>query len=216
MITPREAFGKTKDKRQKFTPSGVPSLSRHEVEGIKEDEAVTVVVILFICWFFVTGCGEKIKPSVLNVGMSAESPSQESWNTSVTFSDSGRVKAILHAGYIAQYRTRQVTEMSGGVKVDFFDPQERHTSVLTSDSAVVNDQTHDLEALRNVTVVSDSGTTLRTEELIWTNATRKIHTPKFVHITSASEDLQGTGLESDQSLKNYSIFKVSGESRSQK
>jgi len=164
----------------------------------------------------IAGCEEKIKPSVLQDGTTAEMPTQESWNTTVTFSDSGKVKAILHAGHVSQYTSRQMTYLDGNIRVDFFDPDERHTSVLTSRRAIVNDKNHDLEAMENVVVRSDSGTILQTEQLLWTNATRIIHTKQFVSISSPTEDLQGSGMESDQSLKNYKIFNVSGESRKQK
>jgi LPS export ABC transporter protein LptC len=174
------------------------------------------IIPLVSLFIFITGCGEKIKPSVLQTGMTNEMPTQESWKTTVTFSDSGRIKAILHAGHVSQYKSRMLTYLDGDVRVDFFDTEEHHTSVLTSRKAIVNDMNHDLEALENVVVVSDSGTTLQTEQLQWTNATRIIHTKKFVSISSPTEDLQGTGLESDQSLKNYKIFNVSGESRKQK
>ncbi|MGD0338440.1 MAG: LPS export ABC transporter periplasmic protein LptC [Bacteroidota bacterium] len=162
------------------------------------------------------GCEEKIKPSVLQTGIQGEMPTQESWNTTVTFSDSGKIKAVLHAGHIAKYASQRMTFIDGNVRVDFYDNNENHTSVLTSRKANVNDLNHDLEAIDNVVVVSDSGTILRTEQLQWTNATRIIHTKSFVSISSATEDLQGTGLESDQSLKNYKIFNVSGESKKQK
>lgn len=174
-----------------------------------------ILIIAVVALVLTAGCDEKIKPSVLHIGTPGEMPDQESWNTAVTFSDSGKIKAVLHADHIAQYRSRQMTYLDGNVKVDFYDPNQRHTSVLTSDKAVVNDLNHDLEALDNVVVVSDSGTTLRTEQLEWANSSRLIHTKKFVSITSTTEDLQGVGLESDQSLKNYKIFNVSGESRKQ-
>jgi LPS export ABC transporter protein LptC len=175
-----------------------------------------ILLLISFALVFSTGCEEKIKPSVLQTGATNEMPTQESWNTVVTFSDSGRVKAILHAGHIAQYRSQQMTYLDGNVRVDFFDTGEHHTSILTSQKAVVNDSNHDLEALENVVVVSDSGTTLRTEQLQWTNTTRMIQTKKFVSISSPTEELQGTGLESDQSLKNYKVFNVSGESRKHK
>jgi LPS export ABC transporter protein LptC len=163
-----------------------------------------------------TACEEKIRPSVVRIPVMDEIPTQESWNTVITFSESGRVKAILKAGHIAQYQRQQRTIMDGGVRVDFYDVQEQHSSVLTSNKAVVNDQNHDLEARENVVVVSDSGTTLRTEVLLWSNETRKIHTQEFVSVASPDETLQGEGLESDQGLKNYKIFHVTGQTRGSK
>jgi len=52
---------------------------------------------------------------------------------------------------------------------------------------------------------------LRTERLFWTNATRKVHTDAFVDIVSATEHIMGQGMQSDQGLKNYEIFKVTGQ-----
>ena len=42
------------------------------------------------------------------------------------------------------------------------------------------------------------------------SARKKLTTTEKVHIVSPSEIIDGTGMESDQYLKNYKIFKVSG------
>jgi hypothetical protein len=82
--------------------------------------------------------------------------------------------------------------------------------VLTAKRGIVHDVTHDFEAHENVVVVSDSGTTLHTEDLFWTNATQRVHSPVFVDILSPTEHLQGQGFESDQALKHYIVFKPTG------
>jgi LPS export ABC transporter protein LptC len=63
-------------------------------------------------------------------------------------------------------------------------------------------------AIDNVVAENDSGTVLKTNELMWRNSDQKIITDKFVTITSPKEVIQGYGLESDQQLKNYKIFNV--------
>ena len=163
--------------------------------------------------FLVVGCAEKIKPSVANTGVGQDVPTQESWNSAITFTDSGKVTAIVHAGHIAVYANSKYTLLDSGIHIDFFNHREQHTSVLTADRGKVNDATHDLEAYGNVVVVSDSGTTLRSLELYWSDARQLIHTPAFVEITSPTEQIRGHGLESDQSLKNYRIFRVTGEAK---
>jgi LPS export ABC transporter protein LptC len=82
---------------------------------------------------------------------------------------------------------------------------------MTARRGIVNDATRDLEAYENVVVISDSGTVLRTESLFWNNLTRKVHTDAFVDITSPTEHIMGHGMESDQGLKNYRIFRVTGQ-----
>jgi LPS export ABC transporter protein LptC len=168
--------------------------------------AVFVIVLL-------TGCEEKIKPSIASTGIGHDVPSQESWNSLITFTDSGKVTAIVHAGHIAVYENSRTTILDDGIRVDFFNELEQHTSTLTAQTGKVNDVTHDLEAYGSVVVVSDSGTTLKTEELFWNNARQLIHTSAFVEIISPTEHIRGHGLESDQSLKNYRIFRVTGQAK---
>jgi len=157
------------------------------------------------------GCGEKLKPAVTPISQE-ELPGQESWRSTVTLSDSARVRAILWAGHIAVYAGQRVTQLGDSIHVDFFDQNQRHTSTLTARRGVINDLTQDFEAHENVVVVSEDHTVLRTERLFWTNATRKIHTDAFVDIAGPKERIRGHGMESDQDLKHYTIFRVTGQS----
>jgi LPS export ABC transporter protein LptC len=167
----------------------------------------------FLCLLalLLTSCEEKIQPSVASAGQGKNIPSQESWNAKIVFSDSGKISAILHAGHIAMYDDRRYTELDSNITVDFYDENAKHTSVLTARRGRVNDVTHNFEAYEHVVVVSDSGGTLRTEELFWDNGRALIHTDKFVDITSPTEHIQGVGLESDQNLRHYTIKHVTGQ-----
>ena len=162
--------------------------------------------ILLVC----TGCAEKIKPSVLGGMPSTSIPSQESWGSTVEFSDSGVTKAILKAGHIFAFDNSRQTFLDQGVHVDFFDSYGRHSSVLTSERGNVDEATNNLEATGNVVVRSDSGVVVVTDKLFWDNARQKIYSDAFVKITSPTEKLQGQGFESDQNLKNYRIYKATG------
>jgi len=161
------------------------------------------------------GCEEKIKPSVLPSVDSRTLPQQESWNSRIVISDSGRTRAVIDAGYIRVYESSKQTEMSQGVVVHFFDPDGHQTSVLTSDEGTVDEGTNNLAAYKHVLVVSENARRLSTEKLYWDNAKQLIHTPEFVRIVSPKEKVQGHGLESDQSLRNYRIFRATGESQEQ-
>ncbi len=158
---------------------------------------------------FLSGCEEKVKPSVVPLP-NTEIPSQESWNSTITFSDSARIKAVLWSGHIARFTTQRYTLLSDSIRVDFYDQDERHSSLLTAKRGRVNDATQDFAAYGNVVVVSDSGTTLKTDSLFWNNSNRVITTQAFVDIVSPTEHIMGQGMESDQGLKNYKIFQVTG------
>jgi len=63
------------------------------------------------------GCEDKIKPSVLSSVPSKDLPQQESWNSQIVLADSGRVKAIIDAGYLRVFETNERTLLSDGVTV---------------------------------------------------------------------------------------------------
>lgn len=158
-----------------------------------------------------TACEEKMKTTVKDIA-GDELPDQESWNSTTTFSDSGRVRAILQSGHIRMYEGRQETLIDSGLVVDFYGRNGEHTSTLTADSGRVNDETKDLEAFHNVVFRSDSGTVVETEYIFWENFKKKVRGDRFVTITSPTERLQGYGFEADQDLRNYTVFgTVSGE-----
>jgi LPS export ABC transporter protein LptC len=171
---------------------------------------LSLLLALFAILSF--SCEERIKPPI-TWSIDGNIPAQESWDAKIVFTDSGRVGGILHAGHIVMYPDRNLTMLDSNISVDFYDDQQHHTSTLTARRGRVDDVTHDFEAHDHVLVVSDSGTTLMTEDLYWTNATRKIHTQAFVDISSPKEHLQGHGFESDQDLKHYTIFEVAGQAK---
>jgi len=168
--------------------------------------ALTAALALAGC----QGAEERARPQVLAVQPGADAPDQESWNATITFTDSGKITGILRAGYIAKYSRQWYTLLDSNITVDFFNERSEHTSVLTARSGKVNDITNDFEARGNVVVRSDSGTVLTTEELFWSNKRGRVFTDAYVEIRSPTEEIRGTGFESDQSLTHYSIARVGG------
>jgi LPS export ABC transporter protein LptC len=159
------------------------------------------------------GCEDKIQPSIISTIDSRTLPQQESWNSTIVVSDSGRVSAIINAGYIRVSELSQQTQMSKGVKVHFYNREGKQTSLLTSEEGSVDESTNNLEARKNVIVVSSDSSRMTTEQLFWDNQRQLIHTPEYVQITTAKEKMQGHGFESDQSLKHYRVFRVTGQTQ---
>ena len=138
-------------------------------------------------------------------------PDQESWNSTIILSDSGKTYAIIQSAHIAKYPGTKEISMDGGVKVDFFEKHTaKHTSVLTSDSAIIDEKTSDLKALGNVSVLSDSGITLRTEELEWKNKDRKIISDAEVTVITNYEIDYGTGFIANEDLTEWEITSAHG------
>jgi LPS export ABC transporter protein LptC len=160
---------------------------------------------------FISSCEEKLKPNIVTDTRTSEIPTQESWNSAITISDSGRVTAVVKTGHVSFFNNKAEYILEEGVKVDFFNKHGEHSSVLTSERATIDDRTKNMEASGNVKVVSDSGTVVKTEKMKWLNNLRKITGDQFVTITSPKETIQGYGFESDQNLKDYTIKRVSGQ-----
>lgn len=164
---------------------------------------------LLILLTFLIGCDdEKVKPSINTALKVEELPAQESWNSKVFFTDSGKTKAILYAGHLRMFAGARETLLDSSVKVEFFNDLEKVATTLTSKRGKVDDISRNLYAIDSVVAVNDSGVTLITQELMWRNDDRKIVSEKFVTILTSIEKIEGYGFESDQSLDNYVIYNV--------
>ena len=99
----------------------------------------------------------------------------------------------------------------GDVISRFFDDEGGHISTLYSDSAIVENVSNNLRAFGNVTVVSDSGYTLKSREIIWNNQYKLITSEDSILLTDESgNNIRGVGFQSDMDLTNYKIFKFIG------
>lgn len=169
---------------------------------------------LFLLLVLFAGCEDKLKPTVVPV--TGKLPSQESWNSTVVFSDSGETRGVLKAGHLLVFNDENKTYLGDSIRVDFYNDEGQHTSYLTADSGIVDNNTNNLEAIGNVYVHSDSGTSLWTQKLFWNDHTQKVTSNDYVKIVSKKETIEGVGFESDRDLTNYRIFNVSGEAKTAK
>jgi LPS export ABC transporter protein LptC len=153
-------------------------------------------------------CSEqKIKPLVTTSLTSGRTASQESWNSDITFTENGKLNAVLFSDHLMMYEEERETLLEG-MKIDFYNEEGIKSSKLTSKRGRVDNATNNMFAIDSVVAVNDSGVTLKTDELMWRNSDQKIVTDRFVTIFSPDEEIRGYGFESDQNLKNYKIFNI--------
>ena len=165
-------------------------------------------LITFIILVSILSCTEeKIQPLIERSIAEGEIPTNESWNSKIMFTDDGRIKAILFSDHLKMFEIQRATLLEG-VKINFYNNEQKNTSWLTSLRGRVNDITKDMYAIDSVVAQNDSGTVLKTSQLMWRNSDQKIVTDRFVTITSPKQVIQGYGLESDQHLEKYKIFDV--------
>jgi len=163
-----------------------------------------VILIVFIS----LSCSEeKIQPQVEHSVTIGEIPSNESWNSKTTFTEDGKIRAVLYSNHLKMFEKQKATLLDG-VRIDFYNKDQKKKSFLTSLRGKVDDETKNMFAFDSVVAKNDSGTVLRTNELMWRNKDQKITSDKFVRITSPKEIIEGYGFESDQHLDNYVIYNV--------
>lgn len=160
-----------------------------------------VALLLVAC-----DAGEKVQPA--NIAGSLDHPAQITYNTTMTFSTAGVLKAVLHARRVRTYDDRRLTELDSGVRVEFYDRLGKHSTTLTSQRASVNLATNDMTAYTNVHIVSDSGTVVDTDSLQWLNRDQRLHSDAHVRIAEKNGRITtGIGFDGDQNLSHYQILR---------
>ena len=123
-----------------------------------------------------------------------------------------RIHAEVTAGHFAEYKKNDIItrHLDEGLTVTFFNSSGNPSSTLTADKGTVYDN-NDMEAFDNVVITSEDSTIVRTSYIKRFEKGKKLWSDKYVTVNKQSETIRGYGFESDESLKNYTIFKASGE-----
>jgi LPS export ABC transporter protein LptC len=168
--------------------------------------------LLFVLLFITFGCIGNEKETALP-NSTEEYPDQESWDATILITKEANTIGYLKAGKIEKYSKKNVTLLKENIKIDFYNNQGEHTSVLTSEGGKVFDLNQDMLAYGNVIVVSDSGMTLYTDTLKWDNNKQKIISEVPIMITTEDGDtLYGDSFISDPNLRNREVINPRGKS----
>lgn len=139
-------------------------------------------------------------------------PIETGKDVTINYTDSGFTKARVKAPLLERYATddKNYTEMRNGISVDFLNKTGSVESFLKARYAIRYDREKRMIARNDVVVLNIDGDTLRTEELTWEESTQRVHSDKFVRITTKTEIIMGDGFESDITFKNPKIYKIRG------
>ncbi len=84
--------------------------------------------------------------------------------------------------------------------------QGKVISTLTAKRGVIQTDTNDMRAEKNVVMVSHEGVCLYTERLNWDHTKDKIYTDLPVRVVREGNVLTGVGLETDSELKHIEVL----------
>lgn len=179
-----------------------------------------LVVSLVLCLILVTACEQRDRSGEEGVppdSLLGRGPSQVTQDARFVMNEAGRRRAIIRAEEMQQYQTDDSTYSvwrthGDSARVHSYVFEEGDSSAtITADSVVFFNQEGRFEAYGDVVVVTQENRRLESEHLTWLQADRKIRTPRFVHITTPSEDVRGNGLVAEEDLATYQIGEFTAE-----
>lgn len=169
-----------------------------------------LLLILYL-FFFLLSCDDSTKSG----GIIAKSQAQieKAKDVEILYSDSAVVRVKITSPDLWSYLERENPhdEFPNGVRLDFFDPQQVPSSVLTAKRA---SRYH----LKNQVILQDSCVwqsisnqeTLEAFELIWDENLEKVYSNKLVIISTATERIWGYGFETNRDFTRWKINKPQG------
>lgn len=173
---------------------------------------VKYIILICLTFFVLCACENDIEKVKIITGKKAI-PAENGKDVEILYSDSAKIKARLLARELNRFSEKQpYIEMPKGIKLYFYDSNQKVNSTLTSQYAKVLQYPDNniMEAKRKVVVVNEKNETLRTEHLVWNQKEETIISDAFVTITTKDEIIMGEGLESNQSFTKYKIKKMKG------
>lgn len=168
---------------------------------------ILLVTVITAVMLLSLGCGseKKIKPN-LPVGNKIEDiPNYVIEGFRLMSTDKGKKEWEIEG------KNAQVFELKKKIYVQNFImktfEKNGSYSTTTGKRAVINTDTNFMEVNDSVKYTASNGMVLKTEQLFWDNALKKIYTEEKVVIIKGESVLKGIGFESDASMQNMIIKK---------
>ncbi len=172
----------------------------------------SILAVIIALQVLFTGCENDLKDLQKISATEVNKPVQAFTNVDVVYSDSARVKAHMTAPVMLDYSAskdgkqnpKPYTEMPKGVKVIFYNDSLQQTCTITSDYAIRRVAEKVIELRKNVVGTNVKGETFNSEELIWDENTKQIHSDKPVHVKMTDGSLlDGLNFTSDEALNHW-------------
>jgi LPS export ABC transporter protein LptC len=176
--------------------------------------AQMLIISSLIAFSLTTSCANKnVEAEPLTVKDSLGIPAEEADSISLNYSENAERRVLLKAPLMQRFPTKNndnVIFMKKGLEIYFYDESGQLKTTIKSEWAKRYEKTKHTELHGNVVVTNDKGESMKTEEIFWEEAARKINTTKFVTITTPSEILTGEGLEAADDFSKYEIKNPKG------
>lgn len=163
-------------------------------------KGIAVVTVVFIALLY--SCESNFK-DVQRINSVAFSPSGETENINLKYTDSGKVKAVLVSPLMYDYSNLEYgfNEFPKGVYVTLFDDSGKK-SYIESDYAITYEKTYIIDLQGNVKITTDDGNRLETEQLFYDRKNEWFYTEKKFKFTNKEGSLlEGPGVDFSKDFK---------------
>jgi hypothetical protein len=175
--------------------------------------ALYAMVILAMFPLFFSACNEDDLKRAGTIAKKVTLTKDRSMGVEIVFSDSAVVKAKGFAPILDQVSPSvggKYQEMIKGVKITFFDPQQRTTGTLTSDYAI-RKETEEITIFRRNVVVVKEGLTFNTEELTWDQRKKTFFSPRGIVTKPDGTILNAINFRAPEDFSTVDFEQGSGE-----
>lgn len=137
---------------------------------------------------------------------------EEATNVQSLLSQDGNPRAFLKAPFMLRYNAdTSFIEFPKSLHVDLYDSSGRVESQVNALYGKYFESRSKVYLRDSVIVFNVKGDTLRSPDLWWDQSTRKFYTDKVVRLKTKDKQIYGgKGLEAEQDLSRWTIFKPTG------
>lgn len=173
-------------------------------------KSISILSLAFIA--LLCSCESNFK-DVQRINSVAFSPSGETENLNLKYTDSGKVKAILVSPLMLDYSNLEYgfNEFPKGIHLTLFDEKGKESHVV-SDYAITYAKTDIIDLQGNVKITSNDGKKLETDQLFYDQKNEWFYTEKnFKFTDDAGGFIQGPGIDFSKDFKIFNMQRNSGE-----
>lgn len=175
---------------------------------------IKIQILLFLGIFGIfAACSDEIIEEVEDEYITiADTKYEIADSVEILYSDSAIIRVRITAPLLLNYSDNKNPrrEFPKGILVEFFDENQKIQSRLTAKTAVQYEKLNKFIVEDSVVVKNSKNEMIETEGLVWDESTQRVHTERFITITTATEIIKGYGFESDYDFQNWELKKVSG------
>ena len=169
------------------------------------------LLLITITLVSVFGCESNFK-EVQKINYSEFTPNGEAENFNLKYTDSGRIKSILISPKMLDYSNVEFpfTEFPKGIDVTLYDNKDKKTFVK-SDYAISFKGTDIIDLQGHVTITTETGQKLETEQLYFDQKNEWFFTEKKFKFTDPKGVSYGEGIDFSKDFKIVNSQKIKGE-----